>query len=174
MMRHPAVRGFNCAAPFRGRLLGMTGYRPTAGWCFNCAAPFRGRLRCYPAAGASDPAVLQLCRPLPGAVTIPAVPAAAFDGLASIVPPPSGGGYCRGRSLHITGSMASIVPPPSGGGYSDKPPARRHGGAASIVPPPSGGGYRAAPITRASLNSLQLCRPLPGAVTYLVTEFIVP
>ena len=85
--------GFNCAAPFRGRLrdggyddcadTGTSIVPPPEGGgyavnClpqaetrtgFNCAAPFRGRLLDTICASLSRAITLQLCRPLPGAVT---------------------------------------------------------------------------------------------------------
>ena len=60
--------GFNCAAPFRERL----GYRELGpgSWAagFNCAAPFRERLADLGGGFIVADAVLQLCRPLSGAV----------------------------------------------------------------------------------------------------------
>ena len=59
---------------------------------FNCAAPFRGRLVVVSPHQPVGMAALQLCRPLSGAVSnacrhsLPAIVA------ASIVPPPFGGG----------------------------------------------------------------------------------
>ena len=87
-----SAKSFNCAAPFRGRLrrCGGPGFARLTG--FNCAAPFRGRLL---ALRPLDPVL----RP------------------ASIVPPPSGGGYKGNIIIRPDGKLASIVPPPSGGGY---------------------------------------------------------
>ena len=61
--------------------------------------------------------VLQLCRPLSGAVIIRASVAAipALD--ASIVPPPFGSGYRKAGVCIGCGAKASIVPPPFGSGY---------------------------------------------------------
>ena len=136
--------GFNCAAPFRGRVVGppvaptspplrcwLQLCRPLSGavrrcraWQFpaayprfNCAAPFRGRLDPRRQARIPGASELQLCRPLSGAVsrvsglayTTPlscfncaapfrgrlegqAAYAAEYAGIASIVPPPFGGG----------------------------------------------------------------------------------
>ena len=109
---------FNCAAPFRGRLRAARGYSGWTGRSFNCAAPFRGRLRgeggyvlplhqglqlCRPLPGAVTARpyddktiyriILQLCRPLPGAVTGSLYSTGGQHRQPSIVPPPSGGGY---------------------------------------------------------------------------------
>ena len=135
---------------------------------FNCAAPFRGRLlrqgrpivaQQYPSSIVPPPSgggyvsvggqtvtcyqLLQLCRPLPGAVTIHHQQVAPVDAYSSIVPPPSGGGYGRRHCWRRSAApCSSIVPPPSGGGYTDPDLA-----------------------ALAKLTVLQLCRPLPGAVT---------
>ena len=109
--------GFNCAAPFRGRLPAGAAAASIPTSRFNCAAPFRVRLLPVYHRNINHPVA------------------------ASIVPPPSGGGYGKGELKCRPSAPASIVPPPSGGGYPA--PARR------------------ATMTR----QLQLCRPLPGAVT---------
>ena len=108
---------------------------------FNCAAPFRGRLR-RGRLGLAAAHLLQLCRPLPGAVTEKLGCAGAKAEYASIVPPPSGGGYRKAQVGVDAYGDASIVPPPSGGGYPALPIRGIERGVASIVPPPSGGGYR--------------------------------
>ena len=109
---------------------------------FNCAAPFRGRL---PDSTPSNPAGtlgLQLCRPLPGAVTADLLDGMDIARAASIVPPPSGGGYQTGRALMPAGHALQLCRPLPGA-VTDR------GDAAAGAPYP-----------------LQLCRPLPGAVTW--------
>ena len=133
---------------------------------------------------------LQLCRPRKGAVTGIAYDAVHVAPLPSIVPPPSGGGYLggglvalaagitfncaapfRGRLLVIAAlrtycvGAPSIVPPPSGDGYVATGVQPVIVVVASIVPPPSGGGYRPTLLLLPFVCRLQLCRPLPGAVT---------
>ena len=153
---------FNCAAPFRERLSRVRG-NPCA-WhsSFNCAAPFRERLFRYLRGRLRRGSVLQLCRPLSGAV-IPQWPPA--PALASIVPPPFGSGYdpCAAIKLH-GGHTASIVPPPFGSGYSPEPAESDIRCWASIVPPPFGSGYHLLVWHKTSSTGLQLCRPLSGAV----------
>ena len=106
------------------------------------------------------------------------------------MPPPFGGGYFSRATEAHAAAVASIVPPPFGGGYLLPARLERHrrvcfncaapfrgrlleetnGTAtkiqASIVPPPFGGGYQSAPTEGPSIRpTLQLCRPLSGAVT---------
>ena len=86
--------------------------------------------------------MLQLCRPLSGAVIRPhRIPGRYYVTYASIVPPPFGSGYGYIATIHTSELHASIVPPPFGSGYA----AARW----SI---------------RSAITPLQLCRPLSGAV----------
>ncbi len=134
---------------------------------FNCAAPFRERLRWNHAIAGSLPTMLQLCRPLSGAVTAGHHSGVVPDPQASIVPPPFGSGYAGQRWAGEWALPASIVPPPFGSGYPHS-----EGGVggsrfrASIVPPPFGSGYQLSHDVGNDFHStLQLCRPLSGAVT---------
>ena len=88
----PLEHCFNCAAPFRGRLAPPATRGLTAVASFNCAAPFRGRLAAVTMPWTPQPMVLQLCRPLSGAVSVwPGYGASTVE-YASIVPPPFGSG----------------------------------------------------------------------------------
>ena len=60
---------FNCAAPFRERLARGCGLVICAYLRFNCAAPFRERLVRGPLYNCLVSLMLQLCRPLSGAVS---------------------------------------------------------------------------------------------------------
>ena len=94
---------------------------------------------------ATPQVVLQLCRPLSGAVMQP-----------------------NGRNRNSV-QPASIVPPPFGSGYSDCDRRRQavEQVDASIAPPPFGSGYAPGSAAAPSANfALQLCRPLSGAVMF--------
>ena len=131
---------------------------------FNCAAPFRERLldlvkSCLDVHRAS------IVPPPFGSGYSHHHDARQSANIASIVPPPFGSGYytpasltsatmerfnCaapfRERLLDLVKSCldvhrASIVPPPFGSGYSHHHDARQSANIASIVPPPFGSGY---------------------------------
>ena len=142
-----AYRRFNCAAPFRGRLPRRPRPAVSSGRCFNCAAPFRGRLPSKRWGGVARHNGLQLCRPLPGAVTCPFPCVIAAPDEASIVPPPSGGGYPLYRDIPRYPQIALQLCRPLPGAVTTKVAAF----------------LTAAPV-------LQLCRPLPGAVTGRAVE----
>ena len=93
-----------------------------------------------------------------------------YVAVASIVPPPFGSGYLRGRwAVGITDSELQSCRPLSGaviGGrwYNDDGTI-----SASIVPPPFGSGYGRIPGRRRPADSpLQSCRPLSGAVIFVI------
>ena len=162
-----ALQGLQLCRPLPGAVTTpMTTPAGRAYPSFNCAAPFRGRLPAPPGVAAMSLFQLQLCRHLPGAVTVDTSGSLNTQQLASIVPPPSGGGYglpaaavrwrdrsfnCaapfRGRLRHYRRVLLphrpppSIVPPPSGGGYLHPGLLWHSRPLPSIVPPPSGGGY---------------------------------
>ena len=133
--------------------------RPAAG--FNRAAPFRERLSAPAARLWNGGVMLQSCRPLSGAVILPASRGAVGVRTASIVPPPFGSGYGGPQATSAAGIAASIVPPPFGSGYrttpSRLPPRMRP---ASIVPPPFGSGYNA-PASRSTGRSASFNRAAP-------------
>ena len=115
---------------------------------FNCAAPFRGRLR-------PDPGLQRLQGNR------------AFNCAA-----PFRGRLHAQRIRWRNAIRPSIVPPPSGGGYLEEIVVLDARIIPSIVPPPSGGGYsRYHARSLLMAGYLQLCRPLPGAVTQAVFRF---
>ena len=109
---------------------------------FNCAAPFRERLLRQPLPLVRCTALLQLCRSLSGAVIAVATEPLGISGIASIVPLPFGSGYLPCRCSHsallrsfncaapfrerlygqavcdVDRLKASIVPLPFGSGYN--------------------------------------------------------
>ena len=162
---NPAAR-FNCAAPFRERLVLRFRRRGPAVRPFNCAAPFRERLAefcpdrrliharlqlCRPLSGAVSsishsltwqalPA-LQLCRPLSGAVRVP---------LYRIAPDGAGAFNCAapfrerlaGQSAHRCPGIAAFN---CAAPFRERLAGRAAGvrayrGPPSIVPPPFGSG----------------------------------
>ena len=134
-----SVAGFNCAAPFRGRLLHQ-------------------RIQYHLSAGG-----LQLCRPLPGAVTTVGDRVTLRCAALQLCRAPVAWPACRCGRGNPALCGASIVPPPSGGGYMAGELAHRILTSASIVPPPSGGGYPAGTIRgRASLPRFNCAAPFRG------------
>ena len=108
-------RRFNCAAPFRGRLVDIAMPSLFPRCRFNCAAPFRGRLERKAPHSRHWAAALQLCRPLSGAVRSTALRTAVQAYRFNCAAP------FRGRLAAEQGFErlfvgASIVPPPFGGG----------------------------------------------------------
>ena len=134
-----AEGSFNCAAPFRGRL---AGHSPAATRClsasFNCAAPFRGRLVTRCLARQSTGAVLQLCRPLSGAVSAIAVYRNRIPMCFNCAAP------FRGRLGAGPGEVPAVE-----GSFNCAAPFRGRLGRSPVVP-------------GRAVGALQLCRPYIG------------
>ena len=80
------------------------------------------------------------------------------------MPPPFGSGYFSSVNALVVWQLASIVPPPFGSGYESVGHPDGQLSLASIVPPPFGSGYKGHRRPTYGEKTLQLCRPLSGAV----------
>ena len=153
-IRHAAMvsraipTGFNEAAADWRRIPKSTSGREASATCFNEAAADWRRILADVNQLASRP--LASMRPPPIGGGFPTVGVLhPLQRRASMRPPPIGGGFADRRGGAADAEHASMRPPPIGGGFAD-----RRGGAAdaehaSMRPPPIGGGFVRAPYLTA-------------------------
>ena len=132
---------FNCAAPFRERLVVWLVWFPARLLTFNCAAPFRERLETGLPELTPSAMHLQLCRPLSGAVSL-RQNAALYRrrGAFNCAAPFRERLACSGLSCWSGCFALQLCRPLSGAVSSGSRPQWRKDKDPSIVPPPFGSG----------------------------------